>query len=72
MLVAKSEIILAFSGQKVLFRAKGYSRNICFNEGFVCNRYFNNSAALLRENSTNSLKVETRTNHRCKILIEVL
>ena len=26
----------------VLIGAKGYSRNICFNKGFVCHRNFNN------------------------------
>ena len=45
----------------VLIGAKGYCQNICFNKGFVCNRNFNNCAAELNENSTNSLKVETRT-----------
>ena len=25
--------------------AKGYCRNICFNEGFICNRNFSNCAA---------------------------
>ena len=45
--------------------AKGYCRNICFNEGFNC-------AALLSENSTNSLKAETRTKPSCKTLIDIL
>ena len=38
----------------VLIEAKGYCRNICFNEDFICNRNFNNSAALLSENLTNT------------------
>ena len=33
---------------------------------------FNNCAMLLRENSTNSLKVEKRPNQSCKILIDIL
>ena len=60
----------------VLIGAKGYCRNICFNEGFVYNRNFNNCAALLSENSkknsTNSLKLEPRTKRSCKILIVIL
>ena len=38
--------------------AKGNCRNICFNEGFVCNCNFNNCAALLSENLTHSLKLD--------------
>ena len=44
-----------------LIGAKGYYQNICFNEGFVGNRDFNNCAALRSENSNNSLKLETST-----------
>ena len=51
---------------------KGYCRNICFNEGFVCNRNVNNCITLLSEDSTNSIKVETRTKQSCKILIDIL
>ena len=42
----------------VVIEAKGYGRNICFNEGFVCTAIL--TIALLSENLTNSLKVETR------------
>ena len=56
----------------VLIEAKGYCRNICLNEGFVCNCNFKNCAALLRGNSTNSLKVERRTDQSCIILIDIL
>ena len=46
--------------------AKGYCLNICLNEGFVCNRNFNN-IAMPSENSTNSLKVETRAEQSSKM-----
>ena len=68
----KIQKLLAFSDQKVLFRRRRYFLNICFSEGFVCNCNFNNCSALVRENSTNSLKVEKRTNQSCKILIDIL
>ena len=62
------KIILAFSDQKVLFGAKGYCQK------FVSTRVLFVTAiltiVLLRENSTNSLKVENRTNQSCKILID--
>ena len=32
----------------VLIGAKGYCRNICFNEGFVCNRNFKNCATTIQ------------------------
>ena len=58
---------MAFSDKKVLFlllksKQKVTVKIMYFNEGFVCNRTFNNRPAVLSENSTNSLKVETKTN----------
>ena len=50
---------------------KGYCQNITFNVGFVRNRNFNSCAALLSENSTNSLKLEPKTKQSCKILIVI-
>ena len=60
------------SANPKIILAKGYCRNICFNEGFVCNLNFDIFAALLRENSTNSLKVEMRAKRSSKILIVIL
>ena len=64
MQVTKSENCTGIFRSKsfVPVGAKGFCRNICFDEGFVCNRNFNNCAALLDENSRNSLKAEKRTN----------
>ena len=45
----------------VLIKEKGFCRDICFNEGFVCNCIFNNRVMQRSENSTNALKFETRT-----------
>ena len=55
-----------------LIEAKGYRQNTCFIEGFVCNRNFNNCPALPSENSTYSLKVETRTTQSRKVLTGTL
>ena len=43
----------------VLIGAVGFCRNICFKEGFIFNRNFNNCDAMLTENSLNPLKAET-------------
>ena len=67
--ISKSFVAVDFV---VLIGEKGYSRNVYFNQSFVCKRNFNKSAALQCENSTNSSKVETRTKQSCKILIDIL
>ena len=43
----------------ILIGAKGYGRNFCFIEGFVLTTIL--TIALRSENSTNSLKLETRS-----------
>ena len=59
-LIAKQKVYLVIV---VIFgyclRAKGYYRNICFNEGLFVIAIL--TIALLSENSTNSLIVETRS-----------
>ena len=54
----------------VLIGAKGYCRNICFNENLFVTAII--TIALLSENLTNSLKVETRTKLSRKNLIDIL
>ena len=64
---SKNHIGIFRSKSFVPVEIKGHCRNSYFNKGFVCNYDFNNCAALLSENSTNSLKVETRTHRYLQI-----